>query len=91
MHREIVAWTATPALPQPRDTLVRIASAAPPPGAAAGEVALAITLPGDSILTVGDLLCLLPVSSGGPVSLVRVLGDVVVDAAGRWTATGALD
>jgi hypothetical protein len=90
MHLEIAVWAATPALPQPRDTVVRLASLAPSPGAGAGEVSLGVTLPGDAVLHVGDLLCLLPQAGVGPF-LVRVVGDVVVDDAGRWTATGKLD
>jgi hypothetical protein len=90
MHLEIADWSATPALPQPRDTVVRLATAAPAPGAGVGEVAVTAPLPGDAVLHVGDLLCLLPVSGLGP-SLVRVVGDVVVDATGRATATGCLE
>jgi hypothetical protein len=90
MHLEIADWSATPALPQPRDTVVRLATAAPAPSAGAGEVALLAPLPGDAGLHQGDLLVLLPIDGAGPF-LVFVVADVAWDAARRFTATGALD
>jgi hypothetical protein len=90
MTHEIAVWTATPILaPLPRGTIVRLASAMPYPGAAGNEAAVVVTMPGDAPWHVGDLFAL--VSPSVPAELVRVLGDVVIDAAGRWTATGALD
>jgi hypothetical protein len=89
MHHEVTTWTATPVLPQPRDTIVRLATAAPAPGAGAGELALLVDFGADDrVLHVGDLIALR--AAGQPDGLVRVIGDVVRDDAGRWTATGKL-
>jgi hypothetical protein len=91
MHHEVIDWQASPILaPLPRDTVVRLASAMPLPGAGGSEAAVRATLQGDAPWHVGDLFVLLSTGGVAP-ELVRVVGDVAVDPAGRWTATGRLE
>ena len=87
MNHELLAGWSTGGLPAPRDSVVRVASVAPMPGLGAGEVGVVLGVTDDRVFHVGDLLVL---RGPPPDVLVRVVGDVVRDAAGRWTMTGKL-
>jgi hypothetical protein len=91
-HEMISTWTTSPDVnvtPAVGGQTVRLASAAPIPGAGTGEVALLVSLTDDRVLQAGDTIVCVDAGAHG-VLLVRVQSDPVSDRAGRWTATGGV-